>query len=224
MSFQAQTDTKLDSGYESNAGVGPGALDRWEVPPWAGPFHRGPGSPSPSAYVFAGNPHTASSRIRPANDRETSRNDENGRSIEFAGQEPDSRIVPGSEIGPGNTLKVETRVRTPLGLPPPTCRNPDYGWFGQRWMPRVPLVCSPRPAGAGGNEHDDHSHDDPLRRPHDVFAHHVLIDSEENRTLRAVLVGMLRGLQPGQANVPPRQDPLALAAGRRWRYARSRKE
>jgi hypothetical protein len=37
--------------------------------------------------------------------------------MESAGQEPDSRIVAGSEIGPENTLKVETRVRTPLGLP-----------------------------------------------------------------------------------------------------------
>jgi hypothetical protein len=29
----------------------------------------------------------------------------------------DSGIAAGSEIGPENTLKVETRVRTPLGLP-----------------------------------------------------------------------------------------------------------
>jgi hypothetical protein len=49
-----------------------------------------------------------SSRIRPANDRETSRNNENGRSIESAGQEPDSRIVAGSETGPENTLKEES--------------------------------------------------------------------------------------------------------------------
>jgi hypothetical protein len=49
-----------------------------------------------------------SSRIRPANDRETSRNDGNGWSIESAGQEPDSGIAAGSEIGPENTLKVET--------------------------------------------------------------------------------------------------------------------
>jgi hypothetical protein len=57
-----------------------------------------------------------SSRIRPANDRETSGNDGNGRSIESAGQAPDSGIAAGSEIDPENTLKVETRVRTPLGL------------------------------------------------------------------------------------------------------------
>jgi hypothetical protein len=61
-------------------------------------------------------PLVGSSRIRPANDRETSRNDGNGWSIESAGQEPDSAIVAGSEIGPENTLKVETQVRTPLGL------------------------------------------------------------------------------------------------------------
>jgi hypothetical protein len=39
----------------------------------------------------------ASSRIRPANDRETSRNDGNRWSIESAGQEPDSTIAAGSE-------------------------------------------------------------------------------------------------------------------------------
>jgi hypothetical protein len=76
----------------------------------------GAGSPSCPAYVFAGNPHTASSRIRPANDRETSRNDENGWSNESAGQEAHSTIFAGSQIGLENTLKVETRVRTPLGL------------------------------------------------------------------------------------------------------------
>jgi hypothetical protein len=63
------------------------------------------------------------SRLRPANDRGTSRNDENGRSIESAGQVLDSRIVAGSEIGPENTLKVEARVRIPLGLPGET-RHP----------------------------------------------------------------------------------------------------
>ena len=57
-----------------------------------------------------------SSRIRPANDRETSRNGGNGWSIESAGQEPDSAIAAGSEIDHENTLKVERRVRTPLGL------------------------------------------------------------------------------------------------------------
>jgi hypothetical protein len=62
-------------------------------------------------------------RIRPANDRETSRNDGNGWSIESAGQEPDSAIAAGSETGLENTLKVETRVRTPLGLPGKTLAN-----------------------------------------------------------------------------------------------------
>jgi hypothetical protein len=54
-----------------------------------------------------------SSRICPANDRATSRNDGNGWSIESAGQEPDSPIPAGSEIGLENTLKVETRVANP---------------------------------------------------------------------------------------------------------------
>ena len=66
--------------------------------------------------ALASNRCPRSSRIRPANDRETSRNDRNGWSIESAGQQPDSAIAAGSEIGPDNTLKVETRVRTPLGL------------------------------------------------------------------------------------------------------------
>ena len=58
-----------------------------------------------------------SSRIRPANDREMSRNDGDGWSIESAGREPDSGIAAGSEISPENTLKVETRVQIPMGLP-----------------------------------------------------------------------------------------------------------
>jgi hypothetical protein len=62
---------------------------------------------------LASNRCPRSSRIRPANDRGTSRNDGNGWSIESAGQEPDSGIAAGSEIGPGNTLKVETRVEMP---------------------------------------------------------------------------------------------------------------
>jgi hypothetical protein len=40
-----------------------------------------------------------------------------------SGQEPDSGIAAGSEIGPENTLKVETRVQIPLGLPRQTCRS-----------------------------------------------------------------------------------------------------
>jgi hypothetical protein len=58
-----------------------------------------------------------SSRIRPANDRETSRNDGNVWSLESAGQRPDSSIAAGSGIGPENTLKVET-------------------WFKSRWDSR----------------------------------------------------------------------------------------
>jgi hypothetical protein len=57
-----------------------------------------------------------SSRIRPANDRETSRNHGNGWSNESAGREPDSDIAAGSETGLEDTLKVETRVQIPLGL------------------------------------------------------------------------------------------------------------
>ena len=51
---------------------------------------------------------SVSSRIRPANERETSRNDENGWTVGSAGQERDSAIAAGSEIGPENTLKEET--------------------------------------------------------------------------------------------------------------------
>ena len=58
--------------------------------------------------ALASNRCPQSSRIRPANDRETSRNDGNGWSIESAGQRPDSSIAAGREIGPENTLKVET--------------------------------------------------------------------------------------------------------------------
>jgi hypothetical protein len=43
--------------------------------------------------------------------------------VESAGQELDRAISAGSEIGPENALKVETRVRTPLGLPRQTCRS-----------------------------------------------------------------------------------------------------
>ncbi len=57
-----------------------------------------------------------SSRIRPANDRETSRNDENGWGFESAGEGPNSDVDAASQIGPENTLKVETRVQIPLGL------------------------------------------------------------------------------------------------------------
>ena len=80
------------------------------------PLPPGPGSPSDFSLRLPATRTRRSSRIRPANDRETSRNDGNGWSIESAGQEPDSGIAAGSEIGSENTLKVETRVRTPLGL------------------------------------------------------------------------------------------------------------
>ena len=72
-----------------------------------------------------------SSRIRPANDRETSRNDENRRSMESAGQEPNSGITAGSEIDPENTLKVETRVQIPLGLRPKSSSPKDLMLLGE---------------------------------------------------------------------------------------------
>jgi site-specific DNA-cytosine methylase len=80
-----------------------------------------------------------SSRIRPANDQETSRSGRRVSSIEFAGHRPDSANRAGSEIGPENTLKVETRVRTPLGLPGKTqVRGPVR-------LRRADMACS-RPA------------------------------------------------------------------------------
>jgi hypothetical protein len=77
----------------------------------------GYGHPATTTPAMASNPLPRTSRICPANDRETLRSDGNGRSIESAGQASDSAIAAGSEIGPESTLKVETRVRTPLGLP-----------------------------------------------------------------------------------------------------------
>ena len=79
-------------------------------------------------------PTSVWSRIRPANDRETSRNDGNGWSTESAGQETDSGIAGCSETRLENILKVETRVRTPLGLLPgrATARWP-LGRQGPKW-------------------------------------------------------------------------------------------
>jgi len=70
-----------------------------------------------------------------------SRNDGNGWSIEPAGQEPDSRIVAGREIGPENTLKVETRVRTPLGLPENRGSGRVYRARALACILRVPHLC-----------------------------------------------------------------------------------
>ena len=58
---------------------------------WDAPF---PAEEDPDSLCLPG-AVSDSSRIRPANDRETSRSDENGWSIEFAGQEPVSGIVAG---------------------------------------------------------------------------------------------------------------------------------
>ena len=68
------------------------------------------------AIVVPSGPTFVSSRIRPASDRETSRIVVNGWSNPSAGQGPDRCIAAGSEPGLENNLKVETRIRTPLGL------------------------------------------------------------------------------------------------------------
>ena len=114
------TPTELGPGWQVQRLRQPRSPGSVEVP-WP-PFHR-------AGFTLRSQPTSSpttrtrrSSRICPANDRETSRNDGNGWSIEPAGQEPDSRIVGGSGIGPENSLKVETRVRTPLGLPGETHR------------------------------------------------------------------------------------------------------
>jgi hypothetical protein len=80
---------------------------------WRAPLQRR--ALNPDALCLS-RPNSDPSRIRPANDREASRNDENGWSNKCAGHEDDSRIAPGRWRGPGNTLKVETRVQIPLGL------------------------------------------------------------------------------------------------------------
>jgi hypothetical protein len=85
------------------------------------------------------------SRIRPANDRERSRNDGNGWSIESAGQEPDSGIAAGSEIGSENTLKVEARVQIPLGLRTENRRSTALfsalmGGEGGDWRRQIPQI------------------------------------------------------------------------------------
>jgi hypothetical protein len=105
------------------------------------PHTDGAGRPSracvrrPRTRVLPQNRCPRSSRIRPANDRETSRKDGNGRSIESAGQVADSAIAAGSKIGPENTLKVETRVRE---LRPGTspCSEPRSGCWGSSSQPR----------------------------------------------------------------------------------------
>jgi hypothetical protein len=74
-----------------------------------------------------------SSRIRPATDQETSRNDRMRWSTEFAGQRPDSASGAGSGTGPENTLKVETRVQIPLGL-----LSGSYSNSGERRAARRP--------------------------------------------------------------------------------------
>jgi hypothetical protein len=89
---------------------------------------------------------SVSSRIRPANDRETSRNDGNGWSIESAGQDPDSDIGAGSEIGPDNTLKVETRVRTPLGLRGETLSATKFAGHWCRWRAHKAAQSTGRPS------------------------------------------------------------------------------
>jgi hypothetical protein len=85
----------------------------------------------------ASNRCARSSRIRPANDRETSRSDGNGWSIESAGQEPDSAIAAGSEIGPEKHSQGGDTGSNPVGTTngepcweasaKPVARRPAWG-------------------------------------------------------------------------------------------------
>lgn len=81
--------------------------------------------------ALASNRCPRSSRICPANDRETLRNDGNCRSIESAGQASDSAIAAGSEIGPENTLKVESLISQ-------TASTDSFA--GRRWEPRCEIA------------------------------------------------------------------------------------
>ena len=91
-----------------------------------------------------------SSRIRPANDRETSTNDGNGWIIEPAGQDPDWSIDTGSETGLENTLKVETRVRLDP-LDPKTSQHAGECEFACETDPSVLRVLLKVKPGMGGN-------------------------------------------------------------------------
>jgi hypothetical protein len=84
---------------------------------------------------------TRSSRIYPANDRETSRNDGNGWSIESAGQEPDSGIAAGSE----NRLR-ESLTFCQLLQNQGSCANVMAGRFASAsaWRERGVVVESDR--------------------------------------------------------------------------------
>jgi hypothetical protein len=64
-------------------------------------------------------------RVIPYLSRMTSKSDRNDRNrpgTESAGERPHSTSSAGQEIGAVQPLKVETRVRTPLGLRTGTCR------------------------------------------------------------------------------------------------------
>ena|SRR5215217_1420453 len=89
-----------------------------EVPPLPA-LPPGPSSPSRFSLRLRPKPaHGPVFPIRPANDRETSRSDGNGWSIESARQRDGFGYRRGSEIVPENTLKVETRVRIRVGTTP----------------------------------------------------------------------------------------------------------
>jgi hypothetical protein len=91
------------------------------------------------------------SRVVPHSSRERPRGVKKRRepvSNEPAGQRPDSTIVPAGESGPQDTLKVETRVRTPLGLPAETHRrssrlHPGQGADTGFDMPQEWMSCGP---------------------------------------------------------------------------------
>src|SRR5512132_770689 len=66
------------------------------------------------------------SRKYPARTRKTRGSDRSQHGTETAVQRPFSRFAAGRKHGPGHALKVETRVRTPLGLPAkPQVRAPS---------------------------------------------------------------------------------------------------
>jgi hypothetical protein len=130
MSFQAQTEqTWLRI-----------RVQRWRQPPSPGsvgghslgrPLPPGPGSPSRPAYVSAGNPHTASSRIRP---RTTGKRQETTRTAGGKNRQvrkAHSTSFAGSKIGLENPLKVETRVQIPLGLRPKSSSPKDLMLLGE---------------------------------------------------------------------------------------------
>ena len=89
-------------------------------------------------------PISRSSRIRPANDRETSRNDGNGWSNESAGQEPDSSIAAGSVDRPREHSQGGDTGSNPVGTTskaPGQGASPEsIGWLNQDQTPDIPQI------------------------------------------------------------------------------------